>query len=271
MNSAARLPLAKRLAAACVCALLRMANESFSEFAETLQKEIEQETGVKFGILQLSLFSGLTFTDTVTEEKFVTQEQAQFIADYVTALIASPQELSPPPIMLPGLAPVVEKAVTAAQMGAVVTSEKLTEITYTETREVEQTVSYDEAQELLAHFENKGYVNKSGAIRDTMKDALANGTLDLPAKFEAARQTFEAVIAKANTRLPVQDASKEIRVRLKKEVMVSPDFLALWEKIKGRTAYRVQIDEAQLKARCLTELLHSERVTKAKIVSRTAA
>jgi type III restriction enzyme len=66
-----------------------------------------------------------------------------------------------------------------------------------------------------------------------------------------------------------QDASKEVRVRLKKEVMISPEFLALWEKIKGRTAYRVQLDESQLKAQCLTELSHSERVTKAKIVSRT--
>ena len=36
-------------------------NESFSEFASTLQKEIEDETGVKFGVLQLSLFSGMVY------------------------------------------------------------------------------------------------------------------------------------------------------------------------------------------------------------------
>lgn len=34
-----------------------MANESFAEFADTLQKEIEDETGIKFGVLQLDLFS----------------------------------------------------------------------------------------------------------------------------------------------------------------------------------------------------------------------
>ena len=38
-----------------------MANESFPEFASTLQKEIEDETGVKFGVLQLSLFAGMTY------------------------------------------------------------------------------------------------------------------------------------------------------------------------------------------------------------------
>lgn len=37
-----------------------MANESFAEFADTLQKEIEDETGVKFGILQLDLFRSCT-------------------------------------------------------------------------------------------------------------------------------------------------------------------------------------------------------------------
>ncbi|MDR1299626.1 MAG: type III deoxyribonuclease [Oscillospiraceae bacterium] len=258
-----------------------MANESFAEFAETLQKEIEQETGVKFGILQLSLFSGLTYTAPITEEKAVTQEQARVIADYVAALISKPQavaghgdhnaQITPPvPDAPPELAPVIEKAVAAAQMGAVVTPEKVAELTYTATREVERTVSYDDAQELLAHFEQKGYVTKSGAIKDTMKVALASGTLDLPAKFETARQKFETVIAKANTKPAVHDASKEVRVRLKKEVMLSPEFLALWEKIKGRTAYRVQLDEAQLKSRCLTELARSERVSKAKIVSRTA-
>jgi len=261
-----------------------MANESFAEFAETLQKEIEQETGVKFGILQLSLFNGIAFTEEVTEEKKVTQEQARVIADYVKAIAEkgssqetsaadtrSPAQLQPHvPAPPPELVPVIEKAVAAAQMGAVVTAEKVAEFTYTETRKVEQTVSYDDAQELLAHFEKKGYVTKSGAIKDTMKAALAAGTLDLPKKFEAAREKFENVIAKANAKPPIQDASKEVRVKLKKEVMISPEFLELWDKIKGRTAYRVQIDEAMLKERCIAELARSECVSKAKVVSRTA-
>jgi len=57
---------------------------------------------------------------------------------------------------------------------------------------------------------------------------------------------------------------------LKKQVLLSPEFMALWDKIKGRTAYRVQLDEAELKARCIAELARAERIGKAKIVSRTA-
>ena len=49
-----------------------MANEILVEFADTLQKEIENETGIKFGILQLDLLSGIVRI----EEKPLTEEQA---------------------------------------------------------------------------------------------------------------------------------------------------------------------------------------------------
>ena len=45
-----------------------MANESFSEFAEKLQKEIEDETGMKFGVLQLSALIDLTYEEKVEIE-----------------------------------------------------------------------------------------------------------------------------------------------------------------------------------------------------------
>ena len=103
-----------------------------------------------------------------------------------------------------------------------------------------------------------------------MKAALAAGTLDLPAKFEAAREQFETVIKKADQKPVVHDASKEVRVRLKKQVMLSKEFLALWDKIKGRTAYRVSLDENELKARCVKELAALERVPKARVITKTA-
>lgn len=244
-----------------------MANESFAEFADTLQREIEQETGVKFGVLQLSLFSGITYSETVTEEKTVSHEEARIIADYIQKIVtpeANKTEttsisVEEPPIA-PALAPVIEKAVAAARMGAVVTADKISEITYTATKEVEKTVTHDDAQALITHFEQKGYISKSGVIKDTMKAALAAGTLVIPERFEAARAKFETVISKANSKIPVQNKGKEVTVRLKKQVLISPEFMALWDKIKGRTAYRVAIDEDMLKTRCTAELARMERV-----------
>ncbi|MCL1807609.1 MAG: hypothetical protein FWG31_07915 [Oscillospiraceae bacterium] len=103
-----------------------------------------------------------------------------------------------------------------------------------------------------------------------MKHDLAAGTLDIPARFEVARAKFEAVVSKANTRVPVHNRGKEVTVRLKKQVMVSPEFLALWDKIKGRTAYRVAIDEDALKTRCIEKIAEMERLPKAQVTTRTA-
>ncbi|MCL1857961.1 MAG: DEAD/DEAH box helicase family protein [Oscillospiraceae bacterium] len=177
-----------------------MANESFAEFADTLQKEIENETGVKFGILDIGLFSGITYID----------------------------------------------------------------------NENEKTLSYDDAQELIEHFEQKGYITKSGNIKEALKTDLTNGTLDLPPKFEAAREQFESIIKKSDNKPPIRDASKDVTVRLKKQVMLSPEFIALWDKIKQKTAYRVQIDQSKLKEKCIKALRKLPAIPKARIVTRTA-
>ena len=107
-------------------------------------------------------------------------------------------------------------------------------------------------------------------MKDSMKHDLAAGTLDIPARFEVARAQFEAVVSKANTRIPIHNRGKEVTVRLKKQVMVSPEFLALWDKINGRAAYRVAIDEDALKARCIAEIAKMGRMSKAQITTRTA-
>ena len=177
-----------------------MANESFSEFAETLQREIEDDTGMKFGVLQLDLFAGLVYEDNGIEKK----------------------------------------------------------------------LSYDDAQELLTHFEKKGYINSAGKIKDTMKNAVKTGTLDLPKKFEAARKRFEQIISKADKKPPIRDASRDVVVRLKKQVTDSPEFLELWQRIKQKTVYRVNIDTDKLIENCVKALQDMPAIPKARIISQTA-
>ena len=122
----------------------------------------------------------------------------------------------------------------------------------------------------MAHFEKKGYVTSGGKIKDTMKNALKNGTLDLPQKYEAARSRFEEIIQKADRRPPIRDASRDVTVRLNKQVMVSPAFLELWQKIKQKTTYRVQIDSARLHDECVKQLKDMPRIPQARLLSQTA-
>jgi len=267
-----------------------MANESFAEFAETLQKEIEQETGVKFGIIQLGLFAGLTYMDEIKTEKRVSRSDAEILVAYlenkgfiapdstttaqdIQAAVekAAPDELPPSiqavaPAIMPAIAKIITDRPTAPE-----SVETIANATYTETVKTEKTVTYEEAQELIQHFETKGYISKSGTIKDTMKNALLTGTLDLPEKFEAARERFESIIKKADIKPPVRDASKDVMVRLNKQVMLSPEFMEIWERIKQKTTYRVQVDQNVFRDRCIAALRELSAIPKARIVTRTAS
>ena len=254
-----------------------MANESFSEFASTLQKEIEDETGVKFGVLQLSLFSGMVYEARRDVEKQVTTEQAQAVVEALktagvvneagqVATVVKPKEIELPKALEP-IKEVVQDIIEKAQPVAV---ESLTGTTYTETVVEEHTVTHEEATELLEHFEQKGYITSTGKVKDTMKNALKNGTLDLPKKYEAARERFEQIIANADRKPPVRDASRDVVVRLNKQVMLSPEFLELWNKIKQKTAYRVSIDTEQLVENCVKAIREMPHIPKTRLVSQTA-
>lgn len=255
-----------------------MANESFAEFAETLQKEIEDETGIKFGTLQISLFSGMKYTETKTVERTVTAEQAQKTIEVLkqSGIISENGKVEKKPeeiktIEIPQeLEAAKDKVIKVIESTGEVDTDTLTGTTYTETVTVEKEVSHDDAQELMQHFEKKGYVSKSGKIKDTMKNALRNGTLDLPKKFEAARERLESVVRNADRKIPIRDASKEVIVHLKKQAMLSPEFMELWSKIKQKTAYRVQIDTEKLVENCVKELKAMPEIPKARLVSQTA-
>lgn len=258
-----------------------MANESFAEFAETLQREIESETGVKFGVLQLSLFQGMTYEEKIIQEKTVDADDAKLVVDYMVshgyltedgkpteaAKAAVVEQIAPLP---PQMETAKESIAIAIQTGTMVKVDDIVGQTYTETITVEKTVSYEEATELMGHFEDKDYITKSGKIKDSMKNALLSGTLDLPKKFEAARSRFEHIITRADQRPPLRDASREVTVRLNKQVLISPEFRELWDRIKQKTAYRVQINTEKLVDWSIRDLRAMPPIPKARLMTQTA-
>ena len=254
-----------------------MANESFAEFADTLQKEIEEETGVKFGVLQLDLFSGMVYEEKKTVENIITLEQAHQLVEALkeSGVITENGKVNisakPEQITLPSELEGIKEAVAAViEKAGTVAPETLVGTSYTQTMTEEKQITYEDAQELLEHFERKGYITNTGKMKDTMKNALNTGTLDLPQKYEAARERFEIIIANADRKPPVRDSSKDVVVRINKQVMVSPEFLDLWSKIKQKTAYRVEIDTDILIDNCVKALQEIPPITKTRLISQTA-
>ena len=263
-----------------------MANESFAEFAATLQKEMEDETGVKFGVLQLDMFAGITYEKEVTYEHTITSEEAHelvktWMADgsveqwmnepkmaaaeeKITAALES-GKLSAPPNPVTEVMRQMKNGATAEQA-----AEAIVGITSTVTTVEEHTVTHEEAAELMEYFEKKGYITSTGKVNDTMKNALKNGTLDLPKKYEAARERFTKIILEADRKPPIRDASRDVVVKLNKQVMLSPEFMELWNKIKQKTAYRVSIDTPVLIENCVKAIQSMPKINQARLISQTA-
>jgi type III restriction enzyme len=74
----------------------------------------------------------------------------------------------------------------------------------------------------------------------------------------------------ANAKLPIRDGNKEVTVRLKKQVMLSEQFMEIWDRIKQKTTYRVEIDRQTLMANCIKEMKNMQSIPKARLVTQTA-
>ena len=177
-----------------------VAEESFAEFADKLQKEIEDETGVKFGILDIDMFVNISYTDENGEEK--------------------------------------------------------------------QTSATD-ARGILEHFRAKNYIDQKGKIKDTLKNDLLNGTVDLPKKFERAKDRIIKQIENADKKVVVMPSYKQVSVKRKDEVFENDEFLELWNKIKQKTIYRINMSKDNLINKCVKAISEMDTIGKTKISKET--
>lgn len=178
-----------------------IATESYQQFAENLQKDIERDTGFQFGVVQ----------------------------DHVFAAIAARQENGE-------LAP----------------------------------LGFEQSKTLWSHLKQQGYINDKGKVQDALKTALKNETLVLPAEYEAQRAQIEAVLRKLSGKLEIKNSDDRRPVSVRKSVLVSPEFKALWDRIKHKTTYRVQFDNEKLIAGCITALRDAPPISKSRLQWRKA-
>ena len=253
-----------------------VANESFAEFADNLQKEIEAETGVKFGYLQISMFAGQTYTEKRKVEQTVTEEQATKIVEVLktSGLIDDRGAIAPTLTSesidaLPELEEVKDIVQAVIEKNKPIKAETIIGSAYTATVAEEKTWTYEEATELIEICEEKGYTKK-GKIQDKMREAIKERTLDL-GRYSAAIERFEEIVKPAETKPPITDASRNVTVRLKKNFELSPEFLAIWDRISQKTTYRVNIDTDDLIRRSASSLKAMDELPEIRLVSETSS
>ena len=164
-----------------------IANESYEEFAENLQKEIESDTGVRFGIIRPEEFATIAITH-----------------DGHTV-----------------------------QLGA------------------------GRSKILYEHFKSEGYVDAKGRVQDSLRDAIKEGGVSVPLGFVEHLPQIIEVIKKLAGRLDIKNADERRMIKSRKEVLYSPEFKELWDRIKQKTTYRVEFDNEKLISDCVADLRNS--------------
>ena len=162
-----------------------IATESYEEFAENLQQEIETDTGIRFGVVEAHQFATIPVVGT----------------DGQTTALGS-----------------------------------------------------EASKNLWEHLKAEGYIDATGQVQDTLRAALKDDTLSIPKEFADQREEIAKVLRKFAGRLAIKNADERRSIRPRRAVLQSPEFKALWNRIKHKTTYRVEFDNETLLAQCIQAL-----------------
>ncbi len=179
-----------------------VANESYEKFADQLQKDIEAETQIKFGVVSLMHLAAIS----------IETEAGSF-----------------------------------ANLG-------------TET-----------AQNIINALQTGGLLNADGRVSDDLANALRDGSFCLPSPFEAYVEPVRAVLLKTLRKVELRNTEKRMIIRPRQAVIDSAEFRDLWDRIKYKSRYHVEFDQARLIADAAAGIrAEASHIGRAKIMYRRA-
>lgn len=167
-----------------------IANESYNEFASTLQKELESDN-FKFGIIEPISFTGICMKQMDGTTYELTQEDSQQIFNFLV---------------------------------------------------------------------KNEYMTSKGKINTKYHIDKHEGTFNLPDKFESYTAKVMKRIDNLTKEIEIKDVSKKIPVKINKEVQLSPEFEILWNKIKQKTIYSINMDIDKLKKEAIKQIQNMPRI-----------
>uniref|UniRef100_UPI00359C9D5B restriction endonuclease n=1 Tax=Bifidobacterium adolescentis TaxID=1680 RepID=UPI00359C9D5B len=110
----------------------------------------------------------------------------------------------------------------------------------------EERLDYAASDRIFERLKSLGLVDKKGNVTPELKQAAERSEVSMPEGLEAAESVVEKVILRKAQKLEVKDKSKEVEVKLSKDVSLNPAFQELWERIRRRTRFEVDVDSDRL-------------------------
>ncbi len=129
----------------------------------------------------------------------------------------------------------------------------------------EQPIGRDSAEAIRAALVEQKMLDADGRIQPAFDPKCRDFKLELP---EAHRDLAPAVVdllAAYQIERHIRKDKDEGVNRLKKEVTLSPEFQALWDRIKPRTTYRVEFETEALVQRAVEAIRRMEKIEAPKI------
>lgn len=178
-----------------------VANENYEEFAEKLQKEIEDETGIRFGIVEPHQFASVGVTDA---------------------------------------------------------------------RGKTTPLGFEHSNTLWTHFKAQGYVDAKGRVQEALRTALKEAKVSVPPQFTAQSVQITGILRKLAGKLEIKNADDRVPIATRQAILESPEFRALWDRIKHKTTYRVEFDNEKLIAECVKAMADAPPIAKTRVHVRKA-
>lgn len=115
-------------------------------------------------------------------------------------------------------------------------------------------LSQKDSESIYDYLVKNDYVTSSGKITNKYHQDKHEDKFVLPEQFESFTEKVIKRIEKLSKEIEIKDASTKIEVKLNKDVQLSPEFIALWDKIKQKTVYTINMDMDRLKKEAVEQI-----------------
>jgi type III restriction enzyme len=131
---------------------------------------------------------------------------------------------------------------------------------------VEQPIGMGAAKTIFDALVAEKMIDTDGRIQAAFQPSQPDFTLTLPDDVRPVTAAVIDVLASYQMERHVARARDQRANALKKEVVASPEFLALWERIKPRTTYRVEFETDELVRHAVRAVKHMPMVERPKVL-----
>lgn len=129
----------------------------------------------------------------------------------------------------------------------------------------EHPIGQDMSSKIWDNLLENGYIDESGQILEKFEPKNSHFELRVSDKFSEIKPAIIDEIQKYVFKNRVSDARKKTQIKFRKEVCLSEDFKALWDRIKQRTRYRVVFDSDELIQKAVNRIKEIEAIKPVKI------